>query len=419
MAHSASIEADNIHFGAHAPRLAAAARMLGVIGLALTVVGGVVAMFAGDAHAKESLWRAYVANFCFFTAIGLGGLIFVLIQHAVRAGWSVSVRRLAENVASGLPTMALLAIPIVLAMLLSLPGTEQVYPWLNSEKYERPNAAYLNKTFFTIRMVVFFAIWIWLTRFFVNSSIQQDRTGDVRLTSRMESRCYPGILLYAITSTFFAIDMLMSMNPHWFSTIYGVYYFSISFVCMMSTMALMIFFLHRAGFMRNVINSEHLQDVGKLVFAFTVFWAYIGFSQYMLIWYASLPEETFWYMARQSGPWLYLSILLIFGGFFIPFLGLISRHPKRRAASLAIGAAWVLVVHWFDILWLALPRADHVTGPVPISGTTLAFDLVLSLTALIGVGGIFAATVLRRMGESPLVPTRDPRLTEALAFHNF
>ncbi|MCA9242903.1 MAG: hypothetical protein KDA32_03020 [Phycisphaerales bacterium] len=418
MAHSASIEASNIDFRGHAPRLVTAARMLGLIGLVLTAIVGVAAISMGDGHARESIWRAYVANLCYFTAIGLGGLIFVLIQHATRAGWSVSVRRLAESTAGALPTMAMLAIPIVVVMLLSLPGIEEVYPWLKSG-YDRSNAAYLNKPFFAIRMVVFFGIWIWLANFFVNSSVLQDQTGDVRLTSRMESRCYPGILLYALTSTFFVIDMLMSMNPHWYSTIFGVYYFSISFVNNVSVMALMIFFLHRAGFMRNVVSNEHLHDVGKLVFAFTVFWAYIGFSQYMLIWYASLPEETFWFMARQSGPWLYLSILLILGGFFIPFLGLISRHPKRRAAALAVGAAWVLVVHWFDILWLALPRANPEAGAVTISGTTLVFDLVLSLTAMIGIGGIFASAVLQRLGSASLVPTRDPRLNEALAFHNF
>ncbi|MHC4862233.1 MAG: quinol:cytochrome C oxidoreductase, partial [Planctomycetota bacterium] len=255
---------------------------------------------------------------------------------------------------------------------------------------------------------VYFGIWILYARFYFRNSVQQDESGDVELTKKMERRSPLAMILYGITVTFASFDLLMSLDPHWYSTIFGVYYFSGAVVGFFALLVLMIFFAQKAGHLRDPITTEHRHDVGKQLFGYVVFWAYIAFSQYMLIWYANIPEETEWFLLRQTGGWGTVSLVLLFGHFLLPFLALLPREMKRRPAALAAVAAWMLVMHWIDVFYLTAPEKG--SGLVPFG--------VVDVACVLGLSGLFAASVAFALRKVSLVPERDPRLPESLAFEN-
>lgn len=388
-------------------RVTRVAGALGVLGLVAT---GLLGMQGGvDTQARAML--SYLVAFCYFLSVMLGGLFFVLINHVTRAGWSVVVRRFAEAVAANAPLMGILVLPIVVPILM---GKDLLYEWthlthVQGDALLTGKQPYLNVPFFTIRMVVYFAVWSLMGTWFFRQSVRQDESADPELTVRMQSASAPGLFAFAITLTFAAFDLLMSLEPHWFSTMWGVYYFAGSVLCFLATLPLMTAFAQRAGALKGLVTVEHYHDMGKLVFAFIVFWAYIAFSQYMLIWYANIPEETIWFLERQTGQWAAFSWFLFLGHFIVPFLALISRIPKRRKATLLIGACWMLLMHWVDLYYLIMPHASE--GQVPLS--------LLDLTAWLGVGGLFVAATATRLRGRSLVPKGDPRLAESLAFENF
>jgi hypothetical protein len=225
----------------------------------------------------------------------------------------------------------------------------------------------------------------------------------------MEAASTAGLILFAFTVTFFAFDYVMSLTPHWYSTIYGVYVFAGAILSFFAFLPILAYVVQGWGALRRAITTEHYHDLGKLVFAFTVFWAYIGFSQYMLMWYANLPEETVWYLARQTGGWTAVSIFLIFGHFLVPFLALMSRNVKRRLPLLLAGAGWMLLMHYVDVTWLVRPA--HSPGAVPLS--------LMDLATFVGIGGVFCAALVRRLSAHALVPVKDPRLHESMSFENF
>ena len=384
------------------PRWFRIAAVLGVAGLALGVGAGAA---AGDGW--RGFYHSWLANFAFYASIGLGGLFFVLVQHLTRAGWSVTVRRFAESVATTLfLPLPLLAIPVLL-------GLQELFPWADHAKVQgnhllEAKAAWLNAPFFIGRTVAYFAIWAFLARWFYARSVEQDRSGDPALTIRMERASAPGMLVFALTTTFFAFDYLMSLKPDWYSTIFGVYYFAGCLLGMFALLPIVSRMLQRAGRLQGLISLEHYHDMGKLVFAFVVFWAYIGFSQYMLIWYANIPEETIWYEYRSVGPWATVSIVLILGHFVAPFFFLLSKHMKRRTGVLLTGAVWILLMHWLDVNWLVWPQ----TSP-----DRIPWGLV-DLGLFVGMGGLFFAFVFQRMSRHALIPVGDPRLPESLQFEN-
>lgn len=403
------------------------AQRLQFIGLGWLGLSVVVGVFR-----PESFFRGYLLNLCFFVSLALGALWFVMLQHLTRAGWSVVVRRLAELMAAALPMLGLLSLPIVIPVAAGVPtGIHGVYPWTDpayvaKEALVRHKQPYLNGGFFLLRAAVYFGVWSLLSSYLLRRSLEQDASGDPTLTLRMQRVSAPGMLAYALTVTFFAFDFLMSLAPTWYSTIFGVYYFSGCVLGFFALLALTMFLLQRAGRLNEAVSIEHYHDVGKLLFAFVVFWAYIAFSQYMLYWYANMPETSSWYVVRQSGPWLWLSLVILFGHFVVPFLLLISRVPKRRKALLVGGATWVLAVHWLDIAYLVLPPYFFgvASDPRYVQGDRVLgapFDwvaLLLGLTLLVGLGGVLAAQMLRRMESCCLIPRRDPRLHESLEFEN-
>jgi hypothetical protein len=379
-------------------------RRAAAVGVGALVIAAVIGALSGD-HG-HGFYFAYLLGYSFALTIALGGLFFVMLHHIARSGWSVVVRRVGEAVAGTIPVLALLAIPLLV-------GMHELYHWTHADavaadpilQWKRP---YLNTPFFIMRLVLYFAIWTWLSTFFLKRSLEQDGSGDPALSLAMQRRAAPGMLLYALTVTFASFDLLMSLDPHWFSTIYGVYVFAGGLVGFLALLPIVLVGLQRVGLLRRAVTTEHYHDIGKLLFAFTVFWAYIAFSQYMLIWYANIPEETGWYLRRQDGGWGWVGLALLFGHFLVPFIVLLSRHVKRRPGLLAAAGGWMLLMHAIDLFWLIKPEG-HPSG--------FAVSL-LDLLLLVAFSGMLVAAAAFRMRGRSLVPERDPRLDESLGFEN-
>jgi hypothetical protein len=400
----------------HIPEIAQEVRRLGPLGARVWRAAGgvgVVALLASLvlASAGGAGWQrfffSYLLSFTYVLTLALGALFFVILQHLTRAGWSVVVRRWAEGIAATLPLLAVLALPIAVL------GLPHLYHWANPEIVAgdallRAKQPFLNVPFFLVRLVVYFGLWSLLARFFFSRSLQQDATGDPQLTVQMERRSALAMLGFALTLTFAAFDLLMSLDAHWFSTIFGVYVFAGCVVSFFALLTVVVFATQRAGMLRHAITVEHYHDLGKLLFAFTVFWAYIAFSQYMLIWYASLPEETEWLLRRQTHGWGWVGLILLFGHFLAPFVALLSRAPKRRPRLVVIAAAWMLAMHWVDLYWVVIPEVSPQA----------AMPHLLDLTTLLGLGGLFVAAAAYLMRDRSLIPEHDPRLTESLMFEN-
>jgi hypothetical protein len=248
-----------------------------------------------------------------------------------------------------------------------------------------------------------------LATFFYRNSRLQDRSGDKELTLRMQKWSGPAVVAFGFTLTFASFDWLMSLDAHWFSTIFGVYFFAGCAVGAIAALILAAQYLQQRGLLKESITVEHYHDLGKLLFGFVFFWGYIAFSQYMLIWYANIPEETQWFLVRQTGGWAGISLILLFGHLLLPFPGLLSRHVRRNRLALMGWSAWLLIMHWIDLYWLVMPQLTGKDGPT--------FGLV-DLCCLIGLGAAYGSAVLWAAGDRALIAVRDPRLPESLAFKN-
>ncbi len=374
--------------------------------LAVVGFGGSLLLARATENGMDHLLETYLVTFAFFLSISLGGLFFVLLEHCTRAGWSVVARRVAEAVAANVWVMAILVIPVVL-------GMDHLYHWTDAaavahDPLLEAKVGFLNPTFFMIRLAIYFLIWGALATFLHRTSVAQDASGDPALTLRMERVSAPGMVLFALSLNFAAFDLLMSLDPHWFSTIFGVYYFAASVVAFFAVMPKIIYGLQMRGILKNAITVEHYHDFGKLLFAFVVFWAYIAFSQYMLIWYANVPEETEWFLKRQTGEWTTVSLLLIFGHFVLPFLLLVSRFIKRRPLLLAITGGFVAAMCWVDMYWLVIPE---------FSPGIARFGL-LDILCFLGMNGVWSAAVVWRLSRHSAIAEKDPRLEESLVFES-
>jgi hypothetical protein len=378
---------------------------LPVIGIVMAVVGG-IASAALYSRAPQQFFFSWHVAFLFFLTIGLGCLYFVLIHSATQSGWGVVVRRLAETIAATLPVFALLFLPVAL-------GMQALFPWsIEAEvakdhllQWKKP---FLNTGFFFIRAAIYFLVWSGLAVWCYRLSCRLDAATDLGLAARLRRFSGPFIIPLALTQTLAAFDWLMSLDPHWYSTIFGVYIFAGAFMSGFAFLILVCFFLQRSGLLKDAITTEHYHDLGKFLFAFTVFWAYIAFSQFFLIWYGNIPEETLWYKHRLHGSWTAVSILLAVGHFGVPFFYLMPRAIKRNPRTLAVGALYMLVMHFVDIHWMVMP-ALHEEGV----GASL-----LDLTTLLAVGGVFVAVFGWLLRRHPLLPVGDPRLRESLGFEN-
>jgi hypothetical protein len=376
-----------------------------VIGAVCALLGAAACAILGAANPKQFFF-SWLVSFLFFLSLALGGLFFVLIQYATQGGWGIVLRRIGETIFAMIPVMAALFLPLLL-------GLRDLYSWTipgaaEQDALLRWKEPYLNVPFFVIRAALYFGIWSFMALLYYRGSRGQDVTGDPRVSARLRRLAGPAIIVLALTQTFASIDWIMSLTPHWYSTMFGVYFFSGSFVGFIALLSVVAVAMRGAGLLDTVISAEHLQDIGKFLFAFTAFWAYIAFSQFFLMWYANLPEETTWYKARIEGSWLTVSLFLMAGHFGAPFLFLMGRAVKRKGWTLAVGGTWLLVMHFVDLYWQVMPTL-HPEGVRPSA---------LDVAALLAVGGCFVAAAGWLMRRQALVPLRDPRLAESLAFEN-
>ena len=376
-----------------------------VFGIGCALLGTVACAILGSANPRQFFF-SWLVSFLFFLSLALGALFFVLIQYAAQGGWGIVVRRIGETVFATVPVMAALFVPLLF-------GLHDLYSWsvpgaAEHDALLRWKAPFLNVPFFLTRAAIYFGCWSFIAVLYYRLSRGQDATGDPRVSVRLRALAGPAIIVMALTTTFASIDWIVSLTPHWYSTMFGVYFFAGSFVGFIALLSVVAAAMRRAGLLDTVVSPEHLHDIGKFLFAFTAFWAYIGFCQFFLMWYANLPEETFWFKVRIEGSWLPVSLVLMAGHFVIPFLYLMGRDVKRRESTLAIGGAWLLVMHFVDLYWQVMPTL-HPEGLRPSA---------LDVAALLAVGGCFVAAAGWLMRRHSLVPMRDPRLAESLAFEN-
>ncbi len=368
-----------------------------VVGLVLCVIGAFVSPIQFS--------YSWLFGFTYFFTLCCGCLFWTIVHHATDAEWSVVVRRQLENIALLLIALALFAIPILLLR-------HHLFEWMNippgQDSVLDSKRQYLNWPFFLLRAVLYFVMLGGVAFFLRRFSVAQDRDGNPQFTVRMRKLAFLGLPVFGMGLSFAAFDWLMGLNFRWFSTMWGPYIFAGAAGSSMSLLVLVVTALRKAGYLQNVVTIEHYHIMGKWMLAFSVFWAYIGFSQYMLYWYANIPEETQYYIVRNTESWWPLSLLLVFGRFFGPFGILLLRSIKKNPHQLCWIAGWIMFMQALDIYIIVLPSL-HGTG-VRLS--------IWDLLCPVAIGCSLAFLYLRIIGRTSMFPVRDPRLIESLRLTN-
>lgn len=365
----------------------------------------------------STFWHAYLIACAYCASVSLGGLFFVVVQHLTGARWGVVLRRLAEIIAMGIGVCGLFFAVIWFGSILAEDGS--LYEWAGPAKMEPLSAekqTYLNPPFFIARQVFYFVLWFAIARYFYNRSVAQDRASDNEQMAPLRWWSGPAMLVFALSINFASMDWLMTLRPTWFSTIFGVYYFAGCAVSIFALLAVLVWRLQARDILSHTITEEHRHDIGKLLFGFVFFWGYIAFSQFLLIWYASIPEEVQWYTIRQIEPTntgiSWATGLLFLFHLIIPFLGIMSRFVRRHKMLLAGWGVYMLVMHWFDLYYIVAPEHELTDWNLSLS------EIGIYAGAMIGMGCLYAASLLFIASGNWLVPVRDPRLAESLAFEN-
>ena len=372
--------------------------------LFLALVGW-IGCAAGLAMEPERFYRSYLVGFAYSTLTCLGGLFFLQVMYLTGSAWSVTVRRIVEHLVAAIPACAVLFIPVIF-------GIHHLYEWSHTEEVMKDpilsqKSAFLNVEGFVIRGVVFFAIWSLVAWRITSQSLAQDKDQSIKHMDTAARWSAPGLVFTFLTVSLAAFDWLMSLAPHWYSTIFGLYIFAGGGWTFISTMMIICQLLRKNGILARSITVEHYHDLGKWMFATTAFWSYIAFSQYMLIWYANLPEETIWYKVRWENGWEVLSYLLIVGHFFFPFLMLLARGSKRNLGLMFGMAFWVLFIEYIDLYFVIMP--NFYKSPAPHW-----LDLFGWLAPVATVGVVFWS----RFRGKALIPVGDLRLEQALGHQN-
>jgi hypothetical protein len=377
------------------------------IGMILTVLG---LALVGASFAMDSTRATFnsILGMMFIISIGLGALFTIGIEYLAGAVWSTPYRRVAEILASVVLIVPIFAIPGLIKM-------HDVFHWSHAEALQdailKNKSAYLNTTFFIVRMVAVFIIWIVFYFIFTKNSEKQDITKDQKLTKRNIKFSALFMPLFAISLTIMAVDWMMSLEPHWFSTIYGVYYFAGTFLTGLSFITIIAISLNERGLLVKGLGEDHYYSLGAMMFAFVNFWAYIAFSQYLLIWYANLPEETYWFINRYEGSWAYVSYGLVFVHFVIPYIILLPQPAKKDPKRLKLAAFILIFAHIYDLYWLIMPTYTKQHG---IEGMVFSFYEIAFPVLIIGVVMVWFGIMSKNKN---LVPIGDPKLQQAIDFH--
>lgn len=420
-------------------KLNGAMLVTGLIGLAVSAC--YFLGFFGEQRQQEFAYSWLFAFFFYFTLTN-GGIFWTMLQHISNSGWSVAVRRMFENLAGNIKWMLIFALPFILIPKVQNSlwewmaihreaahhgsadhGTSVTQDGLHHMAAADPHVhllvekfGYLNIPFWTFRAFFYFAFLIGVTYLLRKWSIKQDTDGDFKHTFRMRALCAFPLLIYALSVTFSAVDWVMALDYSWFSTMWGVYIFAGGAWASMALTIIALNYIKANGYLKKIVSEEHYHLMGKLLFAFTVFWAYIAFSQFFLIWYANITEETRFFVLRNTGGWWHLSNILVWCHFVVTFVLLLSAGRKKKTATMSWLCLWILAMHFIDLYWLIIPER----GPSLTHGASLwcAGSGWGDFFAFIGIGGVVGWAYLRRLAKASLYPCRDPRLLESVTAVN-
>lgn len=369
-----------------------------VVGAAFTLL-----LLIGAFINRPQFFRSYLIGFVFWTGLALGSLALLMLQHLTGGGWGLVIRRVLEAATRTIPLLLILFVPLAL-------GLSHIYPWMDHEKMAHTPALatkaaeFLNRNFFLARTLVYFVIWLALTFFLNKWSREQDRTAERRFSRSMKMLSGPGLAFFVLTTTFASIDWVMSLDPEWASTMFGLLFVASWALSAMAFVIASLSLLANHAPLNGVVAPSHFHDLGKLLLALVMLWAYFAFSQFLIIWSGNLPEETTWYLHRTRGGWGGVALAVIVLHFALPFLLLLSRDFKRNAHKLALLAAFLLLMRLVDLFWLIEPEFHH--GDFYLSWMDVAAPL--------GIGGLWLATFCWQLQQRPLVPFNDPQLESVL-----
>ena len=380
-------------------RLQRLALIVGIAGLAVFVAGA----FIVD-QGRVQFWRSYLVGYLFWTGVAVGALALLMLQHLTGGGWGLVIRRALEAASRTLPLMALLFVPVVL-------GATSIYSWthpdvVKSSEVLKEKALYLNLKFFTLRAAIVFAIWLLLSFFLNRWSKEQDRTADRQYAKKLRMLSGPGMVLFVFTVTLSAIDWVMSLDPTWSSTIFGLLFVAAWALTALAFVIAILAWLSKSEPMAHVVAPLHFHDLGKLLLALVMLWAYFSYSQFLIIWSGNLPEEISWYHPRTSGTWGAIALAVVILHFALPFLFLLSRRLKRDPHKLVVVAVLILVMRYVDLLWVVepnFPRAQFHPRWI-----------FMDVAAAVGLGGLWLAAFFRQLSQRPLMPINDPQLPGVL-----
>ena len=368
-----------------------------IVGIVFTVF-----LLIGAFIGRDQFFHAYLVGFIFWIGITLGSLALLMLQHLTGGAWGLVIRRVLEASTRTLPLMLILFIPIIF-------GLKQIYPWTNQALMHETaaltqKARYLNPSFFLMRAAIYFAFWSLLALTLNWLSLEQDRTGQKRIRKRLQMVSGPGLVFLIISITFAAVDWVMSLEPEWMSTIFGLIFVASWSLSALAFTILVMSWLQRREPMDRVAQPRHFNDWGNLLLTLVMLWTYFAFSQYLIIWSGNLPEETTWYVARTHGGWGVIALAIVILQFAFPFLSLLSRASKRSAEKLAMLAVLILIMRVVDVIWLIEPafhrKEFHLSW--------------MDIVAPIGIGGLWVATFAWQLQKRALVPLNDPQLEAAL-----
>jgi hypothetical protein len=369
------------------------------------VVGAIVGFLLSGEHGLDRFFEAYLVAYVFWIGVVLGSMALLMVQHLSGGAWGLVIRRPLEAATRTMPVMAVLFVPILL-------GMGHLYHWTDaayaaSDPMIRDKVAYLNPTFFIVRQVAYFVIWITIGTLLTKWSTEHDRTGDPRLLGKLATLSGGGLVVYTLTATFAAVDWTMSVNPHWFSTMWGPLYMGGQGLSAMAFAITILVFLAQVAPLNRVVTSHHLHDLGKLLFAFLMLWAYLSFSQFLIIWSANLAEEVPHYLTRWENGWQYVSGFIILLHFALPYALLLSRDLKRDSRRLRLIAMWILSARLVEYYWHVAPEFN--SGALNLN--------VMDFALPVAIGGVFLAMYAVNLRSRALLPVNDPELAKALTHH--
>jgi len=368
--------------------------IVGIVAL-LVCIGGAVAW-------PDQFFRSYLYSYLFYIGLTLGCMALAMLQYLSGGAWGIVIRRITESATRTMPLLMFLFIPILI-------GIPKLYSWshadvVNADPILRHKSAYLNVPFFAARALIYFFGWFAFAHFLNKWSHEQDTSGRDPSGRRLQLLSGPGLMFYGMSVSFAAVDWVMSLDPHWFSTIFGLLFVAGQGLSALSfCIAVLVILSEEGGPLHGVIGPAHFHDIGKLLFAFTMLWAYFSFSQFLIIWSGNLADEIPWYLQRLKGGWQWVGILLVVFHFALPFALLLSRTLKRAGRTLVRIAALIIVMRFVDLFWLVAPGKQglHVHW--------------MDVLAPVGIGGLWLAAFLFQLKKWPLLPLQDPHLAEAIA----